>query len=189
MITLSAAENVNAGVDQLMADGFVHRVLAQVEVRFSNSMIEAFWRSLRHQWLYLHSLESFTQLAQLAQLINFYVREHDTQMRHHAFVGQTPDEVYFGQADRVRDRLTTARHQARRARMEANRGESFRVCAPPTQQSMSVINAVANAPPRLQNVPGRSGEGLPGLISSHGLSVETEKVVSAGNMHVYVARK
>jgi hypothetical protein len=32
-------------------------------------------------------------------------------------------------------------------------------------------------------------EGLPGLISSHGLSVETEKVVSAGNMHVYVARK
>ena len=32
-------------------------------------------------------------------------------------------------------------------------------------------------------------EGLPGLISSHGLSVETEKVVSAGNMHAYVARK
>ena len=32
-------------------------------------------------------------------------------------------------------------------------------------------------------------EGLPGLISSHGLSVETEKVVSAGNMLAYVARK
>ena len=32
-------------------------------------------------------------------------------------------------------------------------------------------------------------DGLPGLISSHGLSVETEKVVSAGNMHAYVARK
>jgi hypothetical protein len=32
-------------------------------------------------------------------------------------------------------------------------------------------------------------QGLPGLISSHGLSVETEKVVSAGNMHAYVARK
>jgi len=28
-----------------------------------------------------------------------------------------------------------------------------------------------------------------GLISAHGLSVETEKVVSAGNMHAYVARK
>jgi transposase InsO family protein len=56
----SGVENVNTGVDQLMADGVIRRVLAQVEVSFSNSMIEAFWRSLRHQWLYLHSLASFT---------------------------------------------------------------------------------------------------------------------------------
>ena len=32
-------------------------------------------------------------------------------------------------------------------------------------------------------------EGLPGLISAYGLSVETEKVVSAGNMLACVARK
>jgi ubiquinone/menaquinone biosynthesis C-methylase UbiE len=31
--------------------------------------------------------------------------------------------------------------------------------------------------------------GLPGLIAAHGLSVETEKVVSAGNMLAYLARK
>jgi len=141
----SGVENVNAQVDQLMTDGFVHRVLAQVEVSFSNSMIEAFWRSLRHQWLYLHSLDTFTQLG---GLIDFYVEEHNTQMPHHAFVGQTPDEVYFDQADRVQDRLKAARRQARRARMEANRGESCRVCGPPfTQQTMNAINAVANAPP------------------------------------------
>ena len=141
----SGVENVNGQVDQLMADGLVHRVLAQVEVSFSNSMIEAFWRSLRHQWLYLHSLDSFTQLG---QLIDFYVEEHNAQMPHHAFVGQTPDEVYFEQADRVRDRLTIARRQARRARMAANRGESCRVCRPPsTRQSVSVFNAVAKAPP------------------------------------------
>ena len=141
----SGVENVNAGVDQLTADGIVRRVLAQVEVSFSNSMIEAFWRSLRHQWLYLHSLESFTQLE---QLIDFYVREHNTKMPHHAFDGQTPDEVYFSQGDRVHDRLRTARHQARRARLEANRGQSCGVCRPPsTRQSVSVFNAVANAPP------------------------------------------
>jgi putative transposase len=141
----SGVENVNAGVDQLMADGVVRRVLAQVEVSFSNSMIEAFWRSLRHQWLYLHSLESFTQLE---QLIDFYVKEHNTKMPHHAFDGQTPDEIYFDRADRVRDRLTAVRRQARRERMEANRGQSCYVCEPPsTQQSVSVINTVANAPP------------------------------------------
>ena len=127
-----------------MADGFVHRVLAQVEVSFSNSMIEAFWRSLRHQWLYLHSLASFTELERLS---GFYVKEHNTHMPHHAFDGQTPDEVYFDQVDRVRDRLTAARHHARRARMVANRRELCRVCPPPTHQSVSVIRAVANAPP------------------------------------------
>ena len=141
----SGVENVNGQVDQLMADGLLRRVLAQVEVSFSNSMIEAFWRSLRHQWLYLHSLEGFTQLE---QLIDFYVQEHNTQMPHHAFVGQTPDEVYFDQADGIRDRLATARRQARRARMAANRDESCCVCGPPpTPRSVSVINAVANAPP------------------------------------------
>ena len=113
----SGVENVNAGVDQLIADDVVRRVLAHVEVSFSNSMIEAFWRSLRHQWLYLHSLESFRQLE---QLIDFYVREHNTQMPHHAFDGRTPDEVYFAQDDGVRNRLEAARHQARRERMEVN---------------------------------------------------------------------
>jgi len=108
-------------------------------------MIEAFWRSLRHQWLYLHSLDSFTHLE---RLIDFYVKEHNTQMPHHAFVGQTPNEVYFDQADRVPDRLTAARRHARRARMEANRTQSCRVCGPPsTRQSVSVIHAVAKAPP------------------------------------------
>jgi transposase InsO family protein len=140
----SGVENVNVRVDQLIDDGVIRRVLAQVEVSFSNSMIEAFWRSLRHQWLYLHSLESFTQLE---QLIEFYVHEHNTQMPHHAFGGQTPDEVYFDQADRVDDRLRTARRQARRERMEANRGQSCGVCGPATQQSVRVIDAVANSPP------------------------------------------
>jgi hypothetical protein len=49
-----------------------------------------------------------------------YVEEHNTKMPHHAFDGQTPDEVYFDHADRVHDRLRTARRQARRARMEAS---------------------------------------------------------------------
>ena len=93
---------------------------------------------------YLHSLESFTQFE---QLIDFYVNEHNTRMPHNAFGRQTPDEVYFDQADRLRERLTTARHQARRSRMEANRGESCRACTRPAQQTMSAITAVANAPP------------------------------------------
>ena len=49
--------------------------LAQVEVSFSNSMIELSG-VLSHQWLYLHLLESFSQLE---QLIDFYVKEHNAE--------------------------------------------------------------------------------------------------------------
>jgi putative transposase len=51
----SGSENVNGAVDDLLDDEELTRVLAQVEVTFSNSMIEAFWRSLKHGWLYLPS--------------------------------------------------------------------------------------------------------------------------------------
>jgi transposase InsO family protein len=41
----AGVENVNAHVDALIASGVLRRVLAYTELRFSNSMIEAWWRS------------------------------------------------------------------------------------------------------------------------------------------------
>src|SRR5262249_46666298 len=55
----AGVENVNAQVDDLITTEVLRRVLAFTELTFSNSMIEAWWRSL-HQWLFLHSLESAT---------------------------------------------------------------------------------------------------------------------------------
>jgi hypothetical protein len=45
---------VNAQVDDLITTGVLRRVLAFTELKFSNSMIEAWWRSLKLQWLFLH---------------------------------------------------------------------------------------------------------------------------------------
>ena len=73
VLTDSGVENVNANVDDLLDREGLRRVLAQVEVSFSNSMIEAFWRSLRHAWLYLHNLDNTVTLR---RLIEFYVRAH-----------------------------------------------------------------------------------------------------------------
>jgi hypothetical protein len=56
----AGVENVNAQVDELIATGVLRRLLALTELKFSNSMIEAWWRSLKHQWLFLHPLESAT---------------------------------------------------------------------------------------------------------------------------------
>ena len=52
----AGVENVNAQVDALIDTGVLRRLLAFTELKFSNSMIEAWWRSLKHQWLFLHSL-------------------------------------------------------------------------------------------------------------------------------------
>ena len=57
----AGVENVNAQVDDLIASGVLRRVLAFTELKFSNSLIEAWWRSLKHQWLFLHSLDSVTR--------------------------------------------------------------------------------------------------------------------------------
>jgi putative transposase len=47
----SGGENVNQEVDSLLGLGQLRRFLAQVEVSYSNSMIEALGRSLKHGWL------------------------------------------------------------------------------------------------------------------------------------------
>ena len=114
MVTDSGSENVNREVDDLLERVDWRRVLAQVEVTFSNSMIEAFWRSLKHSWIYLHSLDT---AAALRRLVEFYVTAHNEMMPHSAFEGQTPDEMYFGTGGEVAINLASARQAAREERM------------------------------------------------------------------------
>jgi putative transposase len=123
----SGAENVNGEVDELLKDEALTRVLAQVEITFSNSMIEAFWRSLKHSWIYLHNLDNFSALG---RLIEFYVEAHNAVMPHSAFNGQTPDEMYFGTGRSVPAKLATARENAREERMKANWLAGCGVCVP-----------------------------------------------------------
>ncbi len=101
------------------------RVLAQVEITFSGSVIEESWRSLKHSQLYLHSLDSFSGLR---RLIEFYVAAHNEVMPHSAFQGQTPDEIFSGIGDEVAERLVEARGSGREKRMRANRAAQCGVC-------------------------------------------------------------
>lgn len=131
----SGVENVNGAVKATLLSACLDRVLAQVDVAFSNSMIEAFWRSLKHQWLYLNSLDS---IERLRALVEFYVEQHNTQMPHAAFQGQTPDEMYFGTAANLPVDLAAAREQARSARLAANRATSCDRCLA-QQASLSLV--------------------------------------------------
>jgi len=125
VVTDAGCENVNADVDDLLEDEGLRHTLAQVDITFSNSMIEAFWRSLKHSWLYLHSLES---IESLRRLVDFYVRQHNEVMPHAAFEGQTPNEMYFGRGDAVVVKLAGKRISARDQRIEANRVAQCGVC-------------------------------------------------------------
>jgi transposase InsO family protein len=52
LVVDGGVENFNGDVDAIVERGFLKRVLALADVHFSNSMIEAFWRGLKHQWLF-----------------------------------------------------------------------------------------------------------------------------------------
>jgi len=79
----TGVENVTAQIDDLITTGVLRRVLAFTELTFSNAMIEAWWRSLTHQWLFLHPLDS---VSTVRRLVEFYVHEHNRVLHIQRFV-------------------------------------------------------------------------------------------------------
>jgi hypothetical protein len=94
----------------------------------SNSILQARWRSLRHQWLYLNTLDT---AAAVRRLVAFYVTEHNEILPHSALNGRTPDEVYFARAENVPAKLAAARQAAGKERLAANRTLSCEACVAP----------------------------------------------------------
>jgi transposase InsO family protein len=127
LVADGGVENFNGAVDELIASGLLSRVLAQTEITFSNSMIESWWRVLKHQWLFLNTLDS---VRAVEKLVAFYVQEHNARLPHSAFRGQTPDEMYFGTGVKVPAELEAARQQTHQARAEANRKRTCSACEP-----------------------------------------------------------
>jgi transposase InsO family protein len=119
-------ENCNGSVDALVEQGLLRRVLAMVDLCFSNSLIGAWWRSLKHNWLFLHPMDS---VPRVRRLVAFYVEQHNAVVPHAAFKGQTPDEMYFGRDDGIPERLAAVRAVARASRLEENRARRCAVCA------------------------------------------------------------
>lgn len=127
LMTDGGVENYNEKVDDLEGRGLLRRVRALVDVRFSNSMIESWWHTLKHQWLYLHQLES---VGAVRRYVAFYVAEYNARIPHAAFQGQTPDEMYYGRGEEVPVELESARRAARRRRLAVNRAAACGRCPP-----------------------------------------------------------
>ena len=118
-------ENYNSAVDKLVDSGLLKRILAQTEIRYSNSLIESWWRVIKHQRLFLNTLDT---AASVRKLVAFYVEQHNSHLPHSAFKGQTPDEMYFGTGDGIPKKLEAEKLQARELRLKSNRERNCHVC-------------------------------------------------------------
>ena len=67
-------------------------------------------------------------LGSLKRLIAFYIEQHNTVMPYSAFLGQTPDEIYFGTGGHVAAELKAAHDAARERRLAENRPAPCRLC-------------------------------------------------------------
>ena len=126
LVVDGGVENFNGSVDELVTEGLLQRVLALTDLQFSNSLIEAFWRTLKHQWLSLNTLDS---AAAVRRQVEFYITAHNSQIPHSAFRGQTPNEIYFGKGEDIPGELEAAKTAAKQARLEANRAASCAGCS------------------------------------------------------------
>ncbi|WP_323787682.1 DDE-type integrase/transposase/recombinase [Psychroserpens sp.] len=94
-LTDGGSENVNRNVASLLKsynDTIIHRI-AQRDVIFSNSMIEAFNKVLKHQFLYPRVISNRTSLEKvMTEVIPIYNNERP-QLR---LGGNTPNEIFDG---------------------------------------------------------------------------------------------
>jgi hypothetical protein len=81
-------------------------------------MIEDWFRSLKHNWLFLNSLGG---LAAVERLVAFYVQQHNEVVPSAALDGRTPDEVFRGEAADLVEQLREKHQVAIAERMAANR--------------------------------------------------------------------
>jgi len=68
----SAIENVNRTVNVALKETRLELILAQVEVAWSNSTIEIWWRKIKDDWKLIHRLDT---LATVETLVAFYVEQ------------------------------------------------------------------------------------------------------------------
>jgi hypothetical protein len=124
----SGVEKVNGEVNATLFSACLDRILAQVEVGFSNSIVEAFWRSPKHQWLFLNSLDTVARSC-AGQILSHRAQHEDATL-------------CIWRADAGRDVLRNRHEGAGRA------GASDDQCAGSAhgRQSRDILRALPRAP-------------------------------------------
>ena len=90
-------------------------------------MIEAIFRSSKHNFLFKKNLDSEDSLR---KHVDFYFQEHNTRIPHNSFSGATPLEVYTDQWTTEDDlKLKEEIKQARTERIKYHRNLNCKKCS------------------------------------------------------------
>jgi putative transposase len=85
-------ENNNGQVLQFITSKNLVRTLAQVDIHYSNSMVEGLFHSLKNKYLYHQKIKSIEDLTRKA---NFYFRQHNEVVPLAVHKGGRPREVFL----------------------------------------------------------------------------------------------
>ena len=82
---------MNTNIDELVKSDLISRIIAQIDVVFSNSLIESFFNQLKNRYLYYEDISSPKKLQ---KCVDFYVQQQNEVIPMMALNGLTPIEVY-----------------------------------------------------------------------------------------------
>lgn len=112
------SENNNHAVTKFTTSNNMRRVLARVEVHYSNSMIENLFRMFKNNFLYHQDIRNIHDLERKAR---FYFTQHNEVIPQAVLMGATPQESYRKLWSRENeDKLKSQRAEARHSRKEKN---------------------------------------------------------------------
>jgi transposase InsO family protein len=115
----SGTENLNRKVDKLLEKESIKKIIAQIDVRFSNSMIESVFHRLKNRHLYYQKLDSFDEVK---EAVNSYLSEVNEEIPMEVLSGATPIEAFNETWKPTEiEKMRVAHNQARKDRIETNR--------------------------------------------------------------------
>ena len=119
-------ENVNNEVDSLVSENLFRRIIAKLDVEFSNSLVEMIFRSMKHNFLFFNELTNYNTSNRLIQK---YVYDHNEIIPHSALKGATPFEIYAGLWGKEQiEYLSNQNRKALAMRIKLNRTAECNIC-------------------------------------------------------------
>ena len=126
LIVDGGSENKGPGVKRLEDEGYFKKKVAQFEISFSNSIVEALFRSMKNNYLYHQEIKSFSSLKKHT---DFWFKEYNEKIPHTSFSGETPLERFKDSWKMNSEvRIQVAHEEAMKLRIKHNKMVFCKLC-------------------------------------------------------------